>query len=142
MTQQRTLMSLIGAGIAPLAVCSMLLGYSTSFFDAQFQPLNSIGLTASGVLMSFWSFVFGLPVVALYGVPVYLSLAKKGRATWVNILAAAALPCLALGTFAWQAALLLAAFALPIATVMRAIHGAGPNSSFKPKLLRSGNGVA
>jgi hypothetical protein len=138
MALQRTLMSLIGVGLATLVVCSIVLGYAASYFDSQLQPLNVIGLTASGVLMSFWSFVFGLPVVALYGVPVYSVLAKRGRATWLNILGAAALPCLAMAVFAWQAGALLAGFALPIATVMRAFHGAGPNNSFKPNPHRGG----
>ncbi len=127
MAEPRSLLHLIGAGLAALAACSIVLGYSTSYFDAQFQPLNAIGWTASGILMAFWSFVFGLPVVALYGVPVYSFLAKRGWANWVNIFVAAALPCLVLAAFAWQAGALLAAFALPIGAVMRLVYGAGPN---------------
>ena len=138
MTRPRTLWSLIGVGLAALAGCSIVLGYATSYFDSQFQPLNAIGLTASGILLSFWSFVFGLPVVALYGVPIYLFLAKKGRATWYNLFAAAALPCLVMAIFAWKFGAILSGFALPIAAVMRAYHGAGPNNSFKPNPHRGG----
>ena len=136
MSRYRSLLSLIGVGVVVLAACSLALGYATSYFDSEFQPLNALGLTASGVLMASMSFVFGLPVVVLYGVPIYVALASSGKGSWLSILSAATLPCLVAAVFAWQAGVLIAAFALPIAATMWATHGAGPNNSFKPTPLR------
>ena len=136
MKQRGNLLGVIGSGLATLALCSLALGYLTSYFDGRFQPLNAFGLSTSGVLMAFWSFAFGLPVVALYGVPIYLVLAKRAKATWANVLVAASLPCLLLGLWSWQSGLLLVGFALSVAAVIRVVHGAGPNNSFKPKPLR------
>ena len=136
MSRYRSLLSLIGVGVVALAACSLALGYATSYFDSEFQPLNALGLTASGVIMASMSFVSGLPVVVLYGVPIYVALARSGKGSWLSILSAATLPCLVAAVFAWQAGVLIAVFALPIAATMWATHGAGPNNLFKPTPLR------
>ena len=136
MKQQGNLLRFVATGSAALALCSLAFGYVASYFDGQFQPLNAIGLSSSGVLLSFWSFVFGIPAIALYGVPIYSALARKGKANWPFILAAAALPCLLLGFWSWHAGMILAGFAFPIAAAIRLRHGAGPNNSFKPTPLR------
>jgi hypothetical protein len=110
-------------GLCTLTVCSLILGYGISFLDAQYQPLNAVGLTASGFAMAFFSFIVGAAVVAVYGIPIYAALFKRGKATWLNILAAASLPCIVAALLTtWKGSVILFCFAVPIAVAMHVWH--------------------
>ena len=110
-------------GLCTLTACSLLLGYGASFLDAQYQPLNAVGLTASGLVMAFFSFLVGAAVLFAYGIPIYIVLFKKGKATWLNVLAAASIPCIAAALMTtWKGSVILFCFAVPIAVAMHVWH--------------------
>jgi hypothetical protein len=136
MTTARLLTKALLVGLLALLVGSLALGYVESFFDSAYQPLNWMGLTASGVVTVIGALYIGGAVVALYGAPAFTALAVRGRATWPYVLLLGAAPGLAGFFYHWAAGLLLLAFGVPIAAVVRRVCGPGPNNSFKPKPLR------
>ena len=116
--------------------CSALFAYVISFFDSAYQPVNFLGFTASGVATVFYAFILGAPVVAAYGVPIFALLSARGHARWPYVLFAGAAPGLLVAAYFWQFGLIVVAFGLVIAAIVRWACGPGPNNSFKPKPLR------
>jgi hypothetical protein len=133
-TQKITTM--LRSGLLAMLACSVVSAYVVSLLDAPFWPVNAIGLTGSGVATSFFSFIFGAPVVLAYGIPVFSMLHSRGRATWGFVLLAALVPAILIAPFFWELAAIVAAFAVVVAVTIRWVHGRGPNNSFKPKPLR------
>jgi len=119
MTLIRHLMQVALIATASLVICALALAYGVSLFDSQFQPVSAFGLTASGNLLLTWSLVIGAPVVLLYGVPVFVALARRGKATWLNVLGAAALPAAIAAAILPPLALFVIGFSVPIAATVR-----------------------
>ena len=136
MPAARKITTLLRSGLLAMLACSAISGYVVSVIDAPYWPVNAIGLTGSGVATSFYSFIFGAPVVLAYGIPVFSMLHSRGRATWDSVLLAALVPAILIAPFFWELAAIVAAFAVAVAVTIRWVHGPGPNNSFKPKPLR------
>ena len=132
----RQITKMLRSGLLAILFCSVIAGYVVSLVDAEVQSVNAIGLTGSGVATSFFSFIFGAPVVLAYGIPVFSMLHSRGRANWGFVLLAALAPAILVAPFFWQLAAVVAGFAVVVAVILRWAYGPGPNNSFKPKPLR------
>lgn len=122
----RHLVQVALVGLASLAICAVAAAYTVSAFDSSFQPLSAVGLTASGNATLIASLVLGAPVVMLYGVPVFVTLARRGKASWLNVLGAAVLPVAFVVVVQPPLALFVVAFALPVAVAVRKLAWVGP----------------
>ena len=130
------LVKAITAGLIGLVACAALLAYTISYFDSTYQPINSFGLTASGLVTLSFSVIVGLPFIVLFGAPAYTLLVRYNRAKWPYVLLLGALPGLIALPFNWGLGLFFMAFGIPISAFVRLVCGVGPNNSFKPTPLR------
>ena len=94
-----------------------------SFLAEQYEVRDAFGLTASGLFFALSSFIVGVALLVVYGIPVYLLLLKRGKATLLNVLAAASIPPFSAALLTtWEGSILLFCFALPIAFAMHIWH--------------------
>ena len=71
----------------------------------------------------------------LYGVPVFVALARRGKASWLNVLGAAAFPAAIVAAILPPLALFVIGFSVPVAAAVRKLAWAGPDDSSKPDPL-------
>ncbi len=130
------LVKAIASGLIALIACAVLLAYTISYFDSTYQPINSFGLTASGLVTLSFSVIAGTPFIVFFGAPAFTLLVRYNRAKWLYVLLLGALPGLIALPFNWGLGLVFIAFGIPISAFVRLVCGAGPNNSFKPTPLR------
>jgi hypothetical protein len=130
-----TITKMLRSGLLAMLAWSVVAGFVVSLLDAQYWPVNAIGLSGPGVATSFFSFIFGAPVVLAYGIPVFFMLHSYGRATWGLVLLVALAPAALIALFFWQLALIVAAFSVAVAVTIRWVHG--PGGELTPQVQHS-----
>ena len=138
----------LGAFLAVVvpAAAVPLLAFSQNWSGASF-----VDTLVGASILSFATAIYAAPALLL-GIPFVLWLRSRGALTWFHVcLGAAIIGAVSLALISWAVQwgnpipaprqfLIGAVFGL--LGGLGFCIGAGPNNSFKPNLLRSGNGVA
>lgn len=139
-TIPRTLKA-ISFGFITLWACSLALAYAVSYVD-QYQAKNIIGITTAGSTIFIGSIICGSLGIILCGAPAFILVSKYGHAKWRFVLLSSLFPSFLALFFDWKISVLLAFFALPIASTMRLFAGVSPNNTLKPLASLAGTGKA